>query len=160
MFLCRDHKQETDTNKCQRACTLDDLHIFFPQTCYCICNFTGVLWHTVWNKGQTMGWRPNRTRILIYVCKLYKVSVICIYKPSLTVPILNFISLLFWCINMYNTDNPIRVDSQSQQTPPNFLHLHKIHPVCMLTFALSFLFHFNINSQCPHLLEFRVEKMF
>lgn len=33
---------------------------------------------------------------------------------------------------MYNTDNPIRVDSQSQKTPPNFLHLHKIHPAVRL----------------------------
>lgn len=28
----------------------------------------------------------------------------------------------------------------------------------MLTFAPSFHFHYNIKSQCPHLLEFRVKK--
>lgn len=49
---------------------------------------------------------------------------------------------------MYNTDNPIRVDSRSQKNTPNSLHLHKIHPAVSL--------YADLHTVLPHSLQHRV----
>lgn len=111
--------KETD-NKSQRA------RIFaFPQTikilfcphgkltCYCICSFTAMLRQTSVRNDRTETVCPHDVQ-----SNFCLKCVICINKPSLTLPNLFF---FFLSINMYNTDNPIQVDSQTHTKNPIIL---------------------------------------
>lgn len=86
---------------------------------------------------EMMGWRQKQDKIWdgdrsAGCSKLNKMT-ICINKQSLTLPIFFF----FWSINMYNTDNTIKVNFQSQSKSHNSLHLDKIHPAVSLNADLQ-----------------------